>query len=51
MKRFVICILQIFSFDQIKKKEMGLTCGVYGGREADRGFWWKFCRREATWKT
>jgi len=34
-----------------KKNEIGRTCGAYREREIDRGFWWKFWRRETTWKT
>jgi len=28
---------------------MRRACGVYKEREMDRGFWWKFWKRETTW--
>ena len=40
--RFIICILhQIYLVDQIKKHEMGRSCGKYGtDRKVYTGFWW-----------
>jgi len=38
--------------DQIKKNEMGWSCGMYGGKErCIQGFGWEICGKETTWGT